>query len=198
MESNSSYRTRRDLQVALMTLVKRQSFETVTIRDITDQAHVNHSTFYRYYHSKYDLLRDVLPVMLDGAFATSGTSDEDIIVSGLTWTNAHRSLVRNLFNEVDAMQTYTELLQVLTSVVNTNRLQQVQPGSPLLAHLQTSTFHNWQTKQLRRFCYSSFGSGRPTVNLPTKIYQLLSKMPSGFYYADNPVMTVMVFAKRQL
>jgi AcrR family transcriptional regulator len=140
MESNSSYRTRRDLQVALMTLVKRQSFETVTIRDITDQAHVNHSTFYRYYHSKYDLLRDVLPVMLDGAFATSGTSDEDIIVSGLTWTNAHRSLVRNLFNEVDAMQTYTELLQVLTSVVNTNRLQQVQPGSPLLAHLQTLNF----------------------------------------------------------
>ncbi|HEX2906841.1 MAG TPA: TetR family transcriptional regulator, partial [Phototrophicaceae bacterium] len=49
-------RTRKLLQQALIELTVEKGFAAVTVRDITERAMVNRSTFYRHYLDKYELL----------------------------------------------------------------------------------------------------------------------------------------------
>jgi AcrR family transcriptional regulator len=49
-------RTRKQLQQAFMELTVEKGFAALTVRDITERAMVNRSTFYRHYLDKYDLL----------------------------------------------------------------------------------------------------------------------------------------------
>lgn len=48
--------TNQQLQDALLNLMATKPFEKITINNIADTAHVNRSTFYRYYDDKYQLL----------------------------------------------------------------------------------------------------------------------------------------------
>lgn len=52
-------RTRRLLQAALTELMMEKKFRDITVRDITDLADVNRSTFYLHYQDTYDLLRQI-------------------------------------------------------------------------------------------------------------------------------------------
>jgi AcrR family transcriptional regulator len=53
-------RTRALLQKALIDLTIEKGFTEVTVRDITQRAMVNRSTFYHHYLDKYDLLRQYI------------------------------------------------------------------------------------------------------------------------------------------
>ena len=53
-------RTRKMLQQALIDLTVEKGFNTITVRDITERAMVNRSTFYRHYLDKYDLLNQYM------------------------------------------------------------------------------------------------------------------------------------------
>lgn len=53
-------RTRKLLQQALIELTSEKGFANVTVRDLTERAMVNRSTFYRHYLDKYDLLRQYI------------------------------------------------------------------------------------------------------------------------------------------
>src|SRR5262249_52476957 len=49
-------RTRKLLQQAFIDLTVEKGFAALTVRDITQRAMVNRSTFYRHFQDKYDLL----------------------------------------------------------------------------------------------------------------------------------------------
>ncbi len=49
-------RTRKMLEDAMIELTVEKGFSSLTVRDITERARVNRSTFYRHYLDKYDLL----------------------------------------------------------------------------------------------------------------------------------------------
>lgn len=51
--------TNQQLQDALLELMTTKPFEKITINNIADAAHVNRSTFYRYYDDKYQLLERI-------------------------------------------------------------------------------------------------------------------------------------------
>lgn len=53
-------RTRKMLQEALIALTVEKGFLAVSVRDITERAMVNRSTFYRHYLDKYDLLNQYM------------------------------------------------------------------------------------------------------------------------------------------
>jgi AcrR family transcriptional regulator len=53
-------RTRKLLQEALLELTVEMGFAAVTVRDITERAMVNRSTFYHHYLDKYDLLKQYM------------------------------------------------------------------------------------------------------------------------------------------
>ena len=54
--TNKTDYTNQLLQDALLNLMAIKPFEKITINNIADEAHVNRSTFYRYYDDKYQLL----------------------------------------------------------------------------------------------------------------------------------------------
>jgi AcrR family transcriptional regulator len=47
------------LQTALVELLGEKSIHKLSIREICDKAHINRTTFYKYYGSQYDLLADI-------------------------------------------------------------------------------------------------------------------------------------------
>jgi len=51
-------RTRIRLQQALIKLIPEKGYESITIREITESAHVGYATFFRHYDSKEALLAD--------------------------------------------------------------------------------------------------------------------------------------------
>src|SRR5258708_27883336 len=55
MEDLRVRRTRKLLQQAFIELTVEKGFAALTVRDITERAMVNRSTFYRHYLDKYDL-----------------------------------------------------------------------------------------------------------------------------------------------
>lgn len=52
-------RTKRMLQQALAKLMSQKEFKDITVKDITDLADLNRSTFYLHYEDTYDLLEKV-------------------------------------------------------------------------------------------------------------------------------------------
>jgi len=72
-------RTRKLLQRPLLELVAEKGFADVTVRDITERAMVNRSTFYRHYLDKYELLSQYLEEvseLLDSQTGESSLADE--------------------------------------------------------------------------------------------------------------------------
>jgi AcrR family transcriptional regulator len=57
-------RTQQLLTRALIALTLEKGYEDVTIRDITERADIGYATFFRHYHDKDELLKDVLDVVL--------------------------------------------------------------------------------------------------------------------------------------
>ena len=49
-------KTEKQIEDSLLQLMKEQTFESISIRQLIDLAEVNRSTFYRHYLDKYDLL----------------------------------------------------------------------------------------------------------------------------------------------
>jgi AcrR family transcriptional regulator len=74
-------RTRALLQKALIELTTEKGFSDVTVRDITERAMVNRSTFYHHYLDKYDLLNqyieEAMIVIDDRTGASSSMIDLD-------------------------------------------------------------------------------------------------------------------------
>ncbi len=49
-------RTKKLIKEALLTLIEKQGFDSITVKDIAKQAEINRGTFYSHYEDKYDLM----------------------------------------------------------------------------------------------------------------------------------------------
>lgn len=68
-------RTRKLLYQALMDLIKKESFETITVKQICDLAMVHRTTFYVHFLDKFDLLTQMLRQIADEELNQSGQPD---------------------------------------------------------------------------------------------------------------------------
>ena len=58
-------KTEKQIETSLLQLMKEQTFDTISIRQLIDLVEVNRSTFYRHYLDKYDLLEKIEDRLLD-------------------------------------------------------------------------------------------------------------------------------------
>lgn len=70
-------RTRRLLGEALLELIQEQSFDAITIRDITERADVGYATFFRHYDGKEALLSEQLEQIVRRLETLSGERSDD-------------------------------------------------------------------------------------------------------------------------
>jgi AcrR family transcriptional regulator len=70
-------RTQRLLGEALLELIQEQSFDSITIRDITERADIGYATFFRHYDSKEELLAQQLESIIRQLEDMVGERDDD-------------------------------------------------------------------------------------------------------------------------
>jgi len=58
-------KTKRALHVALLSLISKKDFESITITDLIKEATINRGTFYKHYERKEDLLEELLQEIMD-------------------------------------------------------------------------------------------------------------------------------------
>lgn len=58
-ENRRTQMTKRMLKDSLLELLEHQDIQKISIRALCELADINRSTFYKYYASQYDLLKDM-------------------------------------------------------------------------------------------------------------------------------------------
>lgn len=96
-------KTRHNLRQALLHLILRDGYDPITIAAITEQAQTARVTFYRHYHHKDELLRDLLSSVYADLSARTDRLTRENIQQG-------RTPLRALYDHLDA---YTALYRLL-------------------------------------------------------------------------------------
>ena len=64
--------TRQCIGQAITELLKSGDFEHITVSDIVKKAGVSRMTFYKYYHTKNDVIKDYMQEIIAGYLETTG------------------------------------------------------------------------------------------------------------------------------
>jgi AcrR family transcriptional regulator len=99
-------RTRKLLQQALFELTVEKGFAAVTVRDITERAMVNRSTFYRHYVDKYDLLNQYMDEL-------HAMTSEAALLAEKTAPPSEEKVPSGLLVVVRHVQQYSEFYRVM-------------------------------------------------------------------------------------
>lgn len=108
-------RTVRDFQNALLELLENHPFEHLTVDQICKAAMLHRSSFYRYFHDKYDLLEQTLLNRIDSL--VSDCNDEvEIIHVLMDYIGQHRNLIRNLTDSDANGSLDSEMIKILNQI----------------------------------------------------------------------------------
>ena len=140
-------RTQKALARALIGLTLEKGYEAITIRDITDRAEVGYATFFRHYHDKDALLKDVLDVVLDELMGLlqAPMSDTKHAATGMLvfrYVQEHSEVVHVLLNSRGSSALVRRIIEAGTESVfsqNAPLTGGLVPPEVAANHLVTST-----------------------------------------------------------
>ena len=134
-------RTRKAIEQAFMELLLKNDINKITIRDITNKADTNRSTFYTHYEDIYDLLRITEDKLIDGISIFHnddplGASAQESMTESLQYIFDNRALFRSIVNSSHG----TEFLGKLCNVVGSKLLALLDdvPENEMLVCLYTN------------------------------------------------------------
>lgn len=139
-------RTQKALARALIDLTLEKGYETITIREITERAEVGYATFFRHYHDKDTLLRDVLDVVLDEltSLLQTPTNHTNHATTGtlvFRYVQAHSEVVHVLLSSQGSSALIHRIVDAGTQSVRRQNalLTGAVPADVAANHLVTST-----------------------------------------------------------
>lgn len=140
-------RTQKALARALIGLTLEKGYEMITIREITDHAEVGYATFFRHYHDKDALLKDVLDVVLDEltGLLQNPMVDTNHASTGtlvFRYVQAHSEVVHVLLSSRSSSTLVRRIIAAGTQTVvsqNAPRAGGLVPAEVAANHLVTST-----------------------------------------------------------
>ncbi|WP_099973886.1 TetR/AcrR family transcriptional regulator [Lactobacillus terrae] len=117
--SQVTERTKRNIITSMISLLGKKSFDKITVKDICDEALINHSTFYRYYTDKFQLLRAVFSYLLEDLFNDPNQSESVTILSQVTeFIEKNNNFMRNISPQYQTKANlYPEFRSVLRDIV---------------------------------------------------------------------------------
>lgn len=129
-------RTVRDFQNALLELLEDHPFDRLTVDQICKGAMLHRSSFYRYFHDKYDLLEQTL-LNLINKLVTGCKDEAEIINVVMDYISKHRNLILNL-TDTDANGSLdSEMLKILNQIF-LDQMRTSKSKSSLLQALRQS------------------------------------------------------------
>ncbi len=106
-------RTRDALGDALIALMQEKAFDTITVQDVLDRAHVSRSTFYSHYSDKDDLLMSDAEEFFEAiSMALSAQGDKSDRVFPVREFFAHLSDVQPFFKALVKSGKYQENMEL--------------------------------------------------------------------------------------
>ena len=142
-------RTIRDFENALITLLEKNSFESLTVDQICKEALMHRSSFYRYFSDKYDLLEQTLNAQIN-KLTENTDSEDDIIKQLLSYIDKNKDVIRHLAPNSARSSLYTEILNILSQVLLEPIVTALQKSDnpEMLAYVLSGaiigTFYWWQ------------------------------------------------------
>ena|SRR5258708_2451806 len=130
-------RTQHLLARALIALILEKGYETVTIRDITERADIGYATFFRHYHDKDELLKEVLDVVLTELIDLLCPADADPATVGVLlfrYVQEQSEVVRVLLRS-------HALLQPVIKIATQNILNEHTPLPGSAVPLEIAAYH---------------------------------------------------------
>ncbi len=103
-------KTEKALYKSLETLLRKKSFDKITVQDICDNAQINRVTFYNHFEDKYDLFDHYVDYVLDNLVKTSITNNT---------TSINNYLKTLICNVTKLLYDNKNILKSLTNVNNT-------------------------------------------------------------------------------
>jgi AcrR family transcriptional regulator len=94
-------RTRATLYRAVLELIKKQSFESITVKQICEHAMVNRATFYKHFLDKYHLLSEAIKELTNQELTIKEgkMSTHEIFKECLTFANDYKDLFLQVLAE---------------------------------------------------------------------------------------------------
>ncbi|WKY42938.1 TetR-like C-terminal domain-containing protein [Eubacteriaceae bacterium ES2] len=114
--------TRQLLQNSLLDMLQTQEIQKISIRTLCQHANVNRSTFYKYYGSQYDLLKEMVDNLLDQIEKEltpqcEVVTSSDRLVESLSYLKSHYDLCKLLINS-NVDPEFPKRLLYLPSITN--------------------------------------------------------------------------------
>lgn len=142
-------RTVRDFQNALETLLRTKPFEKITVDQICAEALLHRSSFYRYFHDKYDLLEQLINNRLNQLIAES-SSEEDFIQLTVTYLSDNKNVFRHLSADGANSTLYTEMIRIISEVL----LKQADLSQQVKVSEVAKEIHESQNPEMLSYIYS--------------------------------------------
>lgn len=94
-------RTRATLYRTILELIKTQSFESITVKQICEHSMINRATFYKHFLDKYHLLSETVKELTNQELPIKERklSTQDIFKECLTFANDHKDLFLQVLAE---------------------------------------------------------------------------------------------------
>lgn len=118
LTSQQSTRMQDHLQATLLTQLSKKPLEKITTGDLALAAKVDRSTFYRYYHNKFELLA----AALKQSVAPYVTKDEPMTMMAafnqlIYWVDDNRKIVKNIVANNASFNFYQEIIRLVTDLM---------------------------------------------------------------------------------
>jgi len=166
-------RTRRALAEALIALASRRPYETITIRDIAEQADIGYATFFRHYASKDELMLDVFQEIVRDLESMAGQRGGQYFQAEgqliFAHVHAHQALYRSI---LDSLVFTRKLKAILTEHIR-GQLSQHRPPGPADDTLAEIAVNHMVTSLVGLIDWWLAHGLRPEVDEMARIYDRL-------------------------
>lgn len=157
-------RTRRKLKDALIELCNEKAYYNITILDICNRAQLYRSTFYRYYETKDDLLREIENEYIEdtrlitssisefhaGASAEQYAQYRRELIADMEYHRKHKKLCRFLLSPAGDMNFHNKMVDSISRSLKKNRKQfgtqdntNIDYTASFFANGFIATIHEW-------------------------------------------------------
>ena len=110
-------RTVRDFQNALESLLKTHQFGHLTIDQICNEALLHRSSFYRYFHDKYDLLEQTISTRLNILIDQSDRNEDEFVEILIKYVSDNRDIFHNLADSSSQSSLYGEIMKIVSEIL---------------------------------------------------------------------------------